>query len=238
MLVEKLSNSIDLKAALSRLGVDDGGVNILSDKAQMHIIHIKDLLVGGANILKQDALSIGADLAVPRGTVIALTPRVDCLLIATTKQLKHLAKKELAQPFGLKELAKELSSILKRERSKKLEIMGVINANDDSFFSASRFVSDSAMLKIEQMIEDGAAMIDIGGVSSAPNAKRVNAHEELLRIKPICDAIRERGLYERVAFSIDSYEPTVISYALESGFRQWHCRSEQLQHMGWHQGRI
>jgi voltage-gated potassium channel len=45
------------------------------------------------NILKQDALSIGADLAVPKGTVIAKEPFVNCLLIATTSQLiKHLGK--------------------------------------------------------------------------------------------------------------------------------------------------
>lgn len=219
MIVEKLSNSIDIRGALKRLGVDAGGINILADKAQLHIIEIKNLGVGGANILKQDALSIGADLAVPRGTVVALTPYVDCLLIATTKQLKTLAKKELTQPFGLKELAKELSRVLKRESVEKIEIMGIINANDDSFFSMSRFDSSSAIIKIEQMIEEGAAIIDIGGVSSAPNAKSVNVDEELQRVKPICDIIRERKLYERVAFSIDSYEPHVVSYALESGFK-------------------
>ena len=99
MEIEKLNSSLDISKALKNLGVDDGGIKILSQKANTHIIHIKNLHVGGANILKQDALSIGADLAVPRGTVIALTPKVDCILIATKAQLMVLSKKEKAQPL-------------------------------------------------------------------------------------------------------------------------------------------
>jgi len=219
MIVEKLSSDIQIKEKLKSLGVDGGGISILSDKAKTHIISIKDLNVGGANILKQDALSIGADLAVPRGTVLARTPKVDTLLIATTAQLKTLAKKELAQPFGLKDLAIQLKEISSIKKPKRVEVMGIINANDDSFFSGSRFVDTDAIVKIEKMIEEGATIIDIGGVSSAPNAKSISALEELSRIKPIADMIQERKLYEKVAFSIDSFEPIVIEYALNTGFK-------------------
>ena len=218
MQVQKLSNAIDIKAYLKKLGVDGGGVSILASKASHYIIYIKDLHVGAANILKQDALSIGADLAVPRGTVIAKAPSVDCILIATGRALKILSQKELAQPFGLKELAKELQKILKAKKQKPTQIMGVINANDDSFFSGSRFKDKNAVEKIEQMIEEGAAIIDIGGVSSRPNAFLVSAEEELSRVKPIFQAIKQEKLYEKVRFSCDSYEPIVISEALESGF--------------------
>ena len=218
MQVQKLSNSIDVRQYLKNLGVDGGGVGILASKAKHHIIYVKDLHVGAANILKQDALSVGADLAVPRGTVIALTPKVDCVLIATHRELEILSKKELAQPFGLKELAKELQKICKAKKPKTVEIMGVINANDDSFFGASRFKDKTAINKITQMIQDGADVIDIGGVSSRPNAAAVSAIDELERVKPIFDIIKQEKLYEKVKFSVDSYEPSVISFALESGF--------------------
>ncbi|MBL0708527.1 MAG: dihydropteroate synthase [Sulfurimonas sp.] len=218
MHLERLSNSIDARKYLSRLGVDSGGVDILASKMSSYVIYIKDLPVGGANILKQDALSVGADLAVPRGTVIAVTSKVDCILIATKKQLKILSKKELSQPFGLKELAKELAKIYKTNTTNHVEIMGVINANDDSFFSKSRFRDIEAIDAIKQMIEDGANIIDIGGVSSAPNSSSVSKDEELRRVKPILDAIKKGKLYEKVKFSIDSYEPKVIEYALEGGF--------------------
>ena len=218
MIVEKLSSDIDIKKYLECINVDAGGVSILSSKAKTHIISIKDLNVGGANILKQDALSIGADLAVPSGTVLAKTPRVDCILIATTAQLKTLSKKELAQPFGLKELANKLKKIATVKMLNRVEVMGIINANDDSFFSESRFSNEDAIVKMETMIEEGASIIDIGGVSSAPNTKSVSVEEELSRVKPICDLIKEKKLYEKVKFSIDSYEPEVIEYALNAGF--------------------
>ena len=219
MQIEKLNSQCDIKSLLKDLGVDSGGVSILSSKSKIHLIYIRDLNVGGANILKQDALSIGADLAVPRGTVLAQTPKVDCLLIATTKQLKILSKKELVQPFGLKKLALELELILNIKIPKKVEIMGVINANNDSFFSDSRFLDTQAIQKIEKMIDDGASIIDIGAVSSAPFSKNVSAQEELERIKPILELIKEKKLYEKVDFSIDSYEPLVIQEALKSGFK-------------------
>lgn len=218
MEIEKLNSSLDIKVALKNLGVDSGGINILSQKAKTHIIHIKNLHVGGANILKQDALSIGADLAVPRGTVIAATPEVDCILIATTAQLKTLSKKELAQPFGLKDLAIKLKSILSAYKPNEVSIMGVINANQDSFFSGSRFLSSDAIDEILKMVDNGADIIDIGAVSSAPNSKSVSAKEELKRVKPILDLIYEQKLYDKVKFSIDSYEPLVINKALECGF--------------------
>lgn len=218
MQIEILSNSINMENYLKELGVDGGGVSILASKATHHIVYIRELHVGAANILKQDALSIGADLAVPRGTVIAKTPFVNCILIATTKQLNLLSKKELSQPFGLKELAKKLQDILKVKKPSKVEIMGVININDDSFFEGSRFKDNSAIEAIENMIEEGADIIDIGSVSSAPNADYVDKDEELTRLQPIFDAIKKAKLYNRVKFSIDSFEPEVISCALKSGF--------------------
>lgn len=219
MIVEKLSNTIEIKRYLKELGVDGGGINILASKALTHIISIKALHVGAANILKQDALSIGADLAVPRGTVIALTPEVDCILIANTRHLELLAKKELSQPFGLKELALKLKEFTQRQKPKKIDIMGVINTNDDSFFNESRFSDTDAVTKIEEMIRDGATIIDIGGVSSRPNAAVVSFEEELSRVQPILDLIKQKKLYEQVEFSIDSYAPEVIKYALDSGFK-------------------
>jgi len=218
MEIEKLNNTLEIRSALKSLGVDDGGISILSQKALTHILHIKNLHVGGANILKQDALSIGADLAVPRGTVLAKTPEVDCILIATTAQLKVLSKKESVQPFGLKALASQFQNILKVQKPKTLSIMGVLNANDDSFFSASRFSVGDALEQIENMLNDGAKIIDIGAVSSAPKAKKITIEEELFRIKPILSLIKEHKLYENVNFSIDSYEPKVIQEALASGF--------------------
>lgn len=218
MHVEHLSSGINLKAALQELKVDAGGISILQDKGHIHLIKIVDLHVGAANILKQDALSIGADLAVPRGTVTALESRVDALLIANERQLQLLAKKEKAQPFGLKALAQELENYCHQKIASEIEVMGIINANDDSFYAQSRFKEVQAIEKIEMMIEDGAHIIDIGGVSSRPNSQSVRAEEELSRVRPIIDMLYARRVHEKVRLSLDSYEPSVIAYALERGF--------------------
>lgn len=218
MVVEKLSNSMDLHRELKSLGVDSGGISILEDKARHHVIRIRDLHVGAANILKQDALSIGADVAVPRGTVIASMPRVDVLLIATERQLQTLVKKEKAQPFGLKQLSHELERFCRLHYPQSVSIMGILNANEDSFYHASRFQGNKAIDRIETMIEEGAEIIDLGGVSSRPGSIAVSPEEELARVSPIIDAIYAQRLFERAAFSLDSYEPSVIHYALERGF--------------------
>ena len=218
MVVEKLSNSIDVRRELKRIGVDGGGVSILEDKGHMHVIRIRELHVGGANILKQDALSIGADLAVPRGTVTASTPHVDVVLIATERQLQQLVKKEKAQPFGLKQLSVELESFCHLKRDDSITIMGILNANEDSFYHASRFQGSKAIERIETMICEGAGIIDLGGVSSRPGSIAVSAEEELSRVRPIIDALYEQRLYEKTKLSLDSYEPLVVHYALERGF--------------------
>ncbi|AXX95139.1 dihydropteroate synthase [Arcobacter ellisii] len=217
MQTYKISIS-DTKKFYENLGCDKGGIEILSKKSKLHTLYIKDLHVGAANILKQDALSIGADLAVPSGVIVARDKYVDAVLIGTTKHFEVLSRKELAQPFGLKELAKTLKDYVK-EQNYKTKIMGVLNANEDSFFKNSRFDNSSASIKIEKMIEDGANIIDIGAVSSRPGSLAVSEDVELERVKDIVQTIYKNKYYEKVDFSIDSYAPKVIDYVLNHGFK-------------------
>jgi len=217
MKIYQLNTIHHKKQFLKDLKVHGGGISIMAKKMELLYFFIKDLKTPAANILKQDALSIGAELATPSGVITCEKERYDCLLIGTLKHIEVLSKKELAQPFGLKTLAKELETFLKT-KSYPTKIMGVINANDDSFFAGSRFVKKDAIEQIKKMIADGANIIDIGAVSSRPNAKVVSQEQELARIQDICDVIKNEKLYEQVSFSIDSYTPKVIEYALKSGF--------------------
>ena len=217
MKIYQLNNIKNKKQFLKNLKVHGGGVSIMGKKMELLYFQIKDLKTPAVNILKQDALSIGAELATPSGVITCEKEFYDCLLVGTRRQIEVLSKKELAQPFGLKALAKELQEFLKIKEY-PVQIMGVINANDDSFFSASRFQAQDAIVKIKSMIEEGVDIIDIGAVSSRPNADVVSQEEELERIKDICDVIRVEKLYKKVSFSIDSYTLSVIEYALKSGF--------------------
>jgi len=217
MQLYRLGTMRDKKEALSRLGVEPGGVHIISKKMELYYFMIKDLRTPAANILKQDALSIGAELAVPAGVITCEQPVYDCILIGNRKQIEILAQKERAQPFGLKQLAEALGTFLHTPEF-PTQIMGIINANEDSFYAGSRFMEAEAIEEIEQMITKGAEIIDVGAVSSRPGAAPVDEETELARIKPICDLIHARRLHQKALFSIDSTTPSVITYALERGF--------------------
>ncbi len=217
MNIYQLGHITDKEAALKALDVESGGVGIMAKKMELLYFFIKELKTPAANILKQDALSIGAELAVPGGVILCEKPTYDCILIGTRKHMEVLSKKELAQPFGLKTVATELKKFL-FTKTYPTQIMGVINANDDSFFAGSRFNAEDAIKQINDMIDNGAGIIDIGAVSSRPGADEVSAEEELARIKPICDIIKSEKLYEKATFSVDSYTPDVVEYALNRGF--------------------
>jgi len=215
--IYRLNSSTCREKLFEKIGSTEAGAKILKDKANLNLIYIKDIKAPAANILKQDALSIGADLAVSRDTVTCRDEFSDAVLILNDAQLKILSKKELAQPFGLKKLATELKEFLV-EKNHKVRVMGILNANEDSFFSGSRFNGKEALLHVKKMIEEGASIIDLGGVSSRPGSEGVSEEEELSRIKPIIDMIYEAKLYKKVDFSIDSYSPLCVKYALEHGF--------------------
>ncbi|WP_198304493.1 dihydropteroate synthase [Arcobacter vandammei] len=208
----------DASSFLTNLNCDVSGVKIMSKKAKIHTLFIKNLHVGAANILKQDALSIGADLAVPEGVIIARDKYVNVLLIGSTKHLEILSKKELAQPFGLKDLAKQLKDFTKNIKF-PTKIMGVLNLNSDSFFEKSRFSSQNICQQIENMIENGANIIDIGGVSSRPGSIYIGDDEEFKRVKDTIDLIYKNRYFDKVEFSIDSYSPQTVKYSLDNGFK-------------------
>ncbi len=218
MKLFRLDPGTDADRLLELVGSTKEGNRIMRDKMQCEFFYIKELRTPAANILKQDALSIGAELAVEKDTILCKDETVDAVLIVNEKQRKILAAKECVQPFGLKQVAQRLREHKPPRLAPFPSIMGVINANDDSFFAGSRFHGSEAVEKIAEMIEDGAEIIDIGGVSSRPGSLPVDEAEELARIKPIVDLIASEKLYERVRFSIDSYAPGPIAYALERGF--------------------
>ena len=218
MQIYKLNSDIDLAKVMHKLNVDKVGIEIMKKKHSLYLFYIKDISCGAANILKQDALSIGAELAVPIGVPNCKIKVFDAILMCNQKQLEILSKKEMSQPFNLKELAKKLKEFINLPKF-PLKIMGVINANDDSFFEGSRFKGIEAVKQIEKMIIDGAKIIDIGGVSSRPGSEYVGRSEELKRVKPIIDEIYKTKLYEKAIFSIDTFDEVVLEYALNKGFK-------------------
>jgi dihydropteroate synthase len=95
-------------------------------------------------------------------------------------------------------------------------VMGVLNATPDSFSDGGKFLTiDPALKHTENMVRDGAHIIDVGGESSRPGAKKVSIEEELERVMPIIEGIKDRF---EVLVSIDTYKERIARDAvLEAG---------------------
>lgn len=99
-------------------------------------------------------------------------------------------------------------------------IMGIINITEDSFYAPSRINSiDKILQKIEAMINEGVAIIDIGAASTRPDSERIAPEIELKRLKEPIEAIFSAGFTQRAIFSIDSYNYECAEFCANRGFR-------------------
>lgn len=93
-------------------------------------------------------------------------------------------------------------------------IMGILNVTPDSFSDGlHHFSTDAALEHARRLIDEGADMLDIGGESTRPGAEPVTASDELDRILPVIDALRDAG----IPLSVDTFKPEVMRRVLEAG---------------------
>jgi dihydropteroate synthase len=101
------------------------------------------------------------------------------------------------------------------DSSKKTLVMGILNVTPDSFSDGGSFSSvGQAVNRAKQMVADGADIIDIGGESTRPGAKAVNAEDELQRVLPVIQQLKESV---QVPVSIDTYKAKVAEKAIDAG---------------------
>ncbi len=94
-------------------------------------------------------------------------------------------------------------------------VMGILNVTPDSFYDGGRyFETEKAVAHGLRLIEEGAGIIDIGGVSTRPGSQPVSREEELGRIIPV---IKELASHAKVPISVDTYRAGVAEKALEAG---------------------
>ncbi|MSN96977.1 dihydropteroate synthase [Campylobacter sp. FMV-PI01] len=215
MKIFKINNQTDFNEICKDIKPEKAGQKLMEKKSNLNFFYIKDIKAPAANILKQDALSVGAELVCEKSVILG-SGLSNALLIVNDKQIEILSKKEALQDFELKELAKYLKNNF--TKPKKPEIMGVTNINEDSFNSQSRVDTNSGIKRIITHIEDGASYIDLGGVSSRPGSKYCGRDEEFRRIKGIIDEIYRLNLYQKAKFSLDSFDEYCLEYALNKGF--------------------
>ena len=102
-----------------------------------------------------------------------------------------------------------------RQLSNCVSIMGIVNVTPDSFSDGGRFQGpDAAFLHAKRLVEDGAAIIDIGGESTRPGAEEVSVQEELDRTIPVVERVAKQI---DCTVSIDTYKAIVAAEALKYG---------------------
>jgi len=94
-------------------------------------------------------------------------------------------------------------------------VMGVLNVTPDSFSDGGRYADlDAAVARAERMVEEGAAIVDVGGESTRPGASPVSSDEEIRRVVPVIERLVSRVA---VPVSVDTSKPEVMRAAVGAG---------------------
>lgn len=95
------------------------------------------------------------------------------------------------------------------------QVMGILNVTPDSFSDGGEFLAaEQAIAHAQRMVEEGAAIIDIGGESTRPGAHPVTIEDELARVIPVLEVLRDKT---DVVLSIDTSKPEVMRAAVAAG---------------------
>lgn len=214
---------------MEKVGVDPTGIELMKGKALHLNLKVEGIPPKWANLLKQEMLSLDGDAALDRRTLDCSISKTDVLLMGTQKQFERLVQKLESYPY-LQSLGRSLAETLKnlsktqftlRCRKKtfllgeKTLLMGVLNVTPDSFSDGGLFFDPSRAIEHGlKMAEEGADLIDIGGESTRPGSKPLEAEEELRRVIPVIESLSKRI---NVPISIDTYKSKVAQAAIDAG---------------------
>ena len=224
-----ITNANEAIHQIKEVGGDPTGVKLMEAKTLHFNLKMEGIDPRTANLLKQEMLSLGGDVAVDRRGLDCSIRQTDALLTGTQKHFEKLILKLEQYPDlgvlgqSIKEAIKNISrthySIRCREQTlvlgKRTLLMGVLNVTPDSFSDGGVFFDrKSAIAHGLDMVEEGADIIDIGGESTRPGSKPLELKEELRRVIPVIESLAKEV---KIPISIDTYKSTVAQRAIEAG---------------------
>ncbi len=209
-------------------GVDLQSLPIMLPKMRHYLVKVEGVRVYAANILKQCMLSLGGDAAVHRNVITGKIEFSDCILMGDERHFAELVEKLQSQP-GLGQLADSIRySVFRKKSGLTLKlcgqhfnwqhrpvVMGILNVTPDSF-SDGGFWDDpqKALEHARDLVSQGAEILDIGGESTRPGSRAVDAGEEIERVIPIIEKIA--GEID-IPISIDTQKAEVAHRAVDAG---------------------
>lgn len=216
-LLKELYNTEDIMTELTNIGFDKSYVHRAKDKFEYKNFKIYNLTCAQANIIKQTALTVGADCGTHREVITGKVEQADCILGGSVSQLQKIADKLHAQPFGLKMLGQALADrLISSNDIQKTKLMGVLNVTTNSFSDGGEFFNfDDSIRHLKELIADGADIIDIGAESTKPYSSAVSPENQLSKLIPILNYIQDNNI--NVAVSIDTRSAQVAQKCIQLG---------------------
>ena len=214
-LLKEITNT-DIEKELEFIGFDKSYRHKAKNKFEYKNFKIFDLTVAQANIIKQTALSIGADCATHREVITGKIEKSSCILGGSISQLRKIAQKLQAQPFGLKILGEIIQEKCNTTYPQKTKIIGILNLTTNSFSDGGNYIeTDKAIEHLNKLLKDGADIIDIGAESTKPYSQEVSADAQLEKLLPILNHIKNNNI--KTTISIDTRNAIVAEKCIELG---------------------
>ena len=215
------------KEEMARIGFDCAYIDAASKKYDYRLFKIFGLAPHQATIIKQTALSLGSDAAVHRDVLMCKIDSSDVLLGGSVAQIISICGKLKKQPFSLSKIAVELEKqiipkvapmkIRKKlfDFEKKTFLMGILNVTPDSFSDGGKyFEKDAALMHAKELIAK-SDILDIGAESTRPGAQPIEQEEEIRRLLPIIEGIRQ--IDDDIPISVDTRNSKTARAVLDAG---------------------
>jgi len=201
-LIKKI-NTNNIERELINIGYDKSYAFKGKEKFEFLNFKIFGITPAQGNILKQLALSVGADCATHKFVITGEIQNSNCILGGNISQMRTIAQKLKLQPFGLKDLGIKIEEKLAIQKQNKTKIVGILNITPDSFSDGEKYFNpEDAIAHLNKLINDGADIIDIGAETTKPGAKEVSADEQLKRIIPVLNYVNKNKI--SIPISIDT----------------------------------
>ena len=215
VFIKEITNK-NIQIELQQIGFDEEYRLIASDKFKYKNFKIYNLSSAQANIIKQTALTVGADCATHKEVVRGNIELSNAILGGSISQIKKISEKLKYQPFKLGQIGENLYNQALIERNSKTKLAGVLNITPDSFSDGGKYIEPiEAQKHLIELIEDGADIIDIGAESTRPYSEGVSAEEQIKRLKPIMEFIQTENI--KIPISIDTRSSEVAEFVLDKG---------------------
>jgi dihydropteroate synthase len=215
---------------MQRIGVDPLGIESMREKIFHLNLKIQGIDCRLANLLKQEMVILGGDVAMDKRIIDCSVASTDLILMGTRNQIKALTDRLENRFNGLQGVAVRIRECIKNLQGpphtirfkktvlhldERTHLMGILNVTPDSFSDGGMFFTpDKAISHGIELASQGADIIDIGGESTRPGAKPLPRDEELRRVIPVIESLSAKV---DIPISIDTYKSSIAERAIEAG---------------------